>query len=103
MSEEELWERARESAEAKVGFYVHLTVYLAVNSMLVVLWWVTSTLTDGAVSFPWFLFPLVGWGIGVAAHYVAAFHGSAYLERKTREEFERIRPRGPGDARAPAP
>lgn len=49
------------------GFYVHLAIYLAVNAMLVVIWAITGT------DHPWFLYPLLGWGIGVAAHGAAAF------------------------------
>ncbi len=51
----------------KLGFRVHLAVYVAVQAMLVVTWYLTSGRSgDG---FPWFLFPLLGWGIGLAAHY----------------------------------
>jgi len=48
-------------------FYVHLSVYLAVNLMLIGIW----ALAGGG--FPWFLFPLMGWGIGVVAHGATAF------------------------------
>jgi hypothetical protein len=50
----------------KVAFRVHLSVYFAVQTLLVVTWWLTS---NGGTGFPWFLFPLLGWGIGLAAHY----------------------------------
>jgi hypothetical protein len=48
-------------------FYLHLAVYLAVQVMLVAIW----ALVGGG--FPWFLFPLMGWGIGVVAHGASAF------------------------------
>ena len=70
---DELWQIARESAKEKVGFYTHLAVFVAVNLFLIALWWATT----GPQSFPWFIFPLFGWGIGLAAHYVGAFHGTA--------------------------
>jgi hypothetical protein len=38
-SDEELMRAARKRAEEKVGFYIHLTVYVAVNLLLVVVWW----------------------------------------------------------------
>lgn len=98
LSDEELWKRARKSAQDKVGFYVHFAVFAAVNAMFVAIWWFTSVATGGAVAFPWFIFPLFGWGIGIAAHYVAAFHGEAYVERKSLEEFQRMRSRGLGSA-----
>jgi uncharacterized membrane protein len=49
------------------AFYLHLAVYIAVQVMLVGVW----GLAGGG--FPWFLFPLMGWGIGLVAHGAAAF------------------------------
>jgi len=46
----------------RIGFWVHATVFVAVNLMLFVIWLVTGA------GFPWFLFPLLGWGIGMAVH-----------------------------------
>ena len=51
----------------KLGFRVHLFVYVAVQALLIATWAITSRGEEG--SFPWFLFPLFGWGIGLAAHY----------------------------------
>ncbi|MGQ0831648.1 MAG: 2TM domain-containing protein [Microthrixaceae bacterium] len=49
------------------AFYLHLAVYLAVQVALVAIW----ALVGGG--FPWFLFAIVGWGIGLVAHGAAAF------------------------------
>ena len=49
------------------AFYLHLAVFLAVQLMLFGVW----ALAGGG--FPWFLFPLMGWGIGLVAHGAAAF------------------------------
>ena len=86
-TDDELREMARESAKEKVGFYTHLAVFVAVNLFLIALWWATT----GPQSFPWFIFPLFGWGIGLAAHYVGAFHGTAYTERMTEREYRRLK------------
>jgi hypothetical protein len=48
-------------------FWVHASVYLATNVSLVVIW----ALAGGG--YPWFVFPIVGWGIGLAAHGAVAF------------------------------
>jgi hypothetical protein len=48
------------------AFYVHLAVYVAVQVMLVGIWALTGA------GFPWFLFPLLGWGVGLAAHGAVA-------------------------------
>ncbi len=54
----------------RLGFRIHLAVYLAVQALLVATWGLTSNF-DGGLPFPWFIFPLLGWGIGLAAHYAA--------------------------------
>jgi hypothetical protein len=51
----------------KRGFLVHLFVYVAVNALLIV---VNLLTTPG---YYWFLFPLIGWGLLLAAHGYAAF------------------------------
>ena len=48
------------------AFYVHFAIYVAVQIMLVGIWALTGA------GFPWFLFPLLGWGVGVAAHAAVA-------------------------------
>lgn len=48
-------------------FLVHLLIYLSVNAGLA---WVnySAPLEEGEVRNLWFVWPLLGWGIGVAAH-----------------------------------
>jgi len=48
-------------------FYLHLAIYLAVNVMLIGIW----ALAGGG--FPWFLFVVLGWGVGIVAHGASAF------------------------------
>ena len=49
---------------AKKGFKINLTAYAVVNSMLVTINMLTVP------NFPWFVFPLCGWGFGLTMHYV---------------------------------
>ncbi len=67
MSEEELYQIARKRVEEKKGFFIHLTIYIIVNVILVIIW-----ATTGA-RFPWFIFPLGGWGIGIIFHFLGTF------------------------------
>lgn len=87
MSDLELRQRARKTAEAKTGFYIHLGVYATVNALLILLWWFTG----GISIFPWFIFPLFGWGAGVVAHFIGAFRGTAYIDRLTEEEYRKLK------------
>ena len=47
-------------------FKGHLTAYAGVNSFLFLL-----NLFSSGLSFPWFIFPAGGWGIGIVSEYVA--------------------------------
>jgi hypothetical protein len=86
-SDAELRRKARERAEAKLAFYIHLVVYVGVNSLLFLIW----LFTGGVEVFPWFIFPLVFWGIGLIAHYLTAFTHSDYVNRMADEEFRRLK------------
>jgi len=92
MSEEEIYREARKRVEAKKGFFIHLTVYIIVNIMLVLIW-----AFPGGGGFPWFVFPLGGWGIGILFHFLGTFVFSRQTdwERKAIEkEAERLRKGG---------
>ena len=92
MSEEELYREARKRVEAKKGFFIHLTVYIIVNIMLVLIW-----AFPGGGGFPWFVFPLGGWGIGILFHFLEAFIFSRQTdwERKAIEkEVEKLKKGG---------
>lgn len=92
MSEEEIYREARKRVEAKKGFFIHLTVYIIVNIMLVLIW-----AFPGGGGFPWFVFPLGGWGIGILFHFLEAFVFSRQTdwERKAIEkEVEKLKKGG---------
>ena len=87
MSEEQIYEQAKKRVEAKKGFYIHLTVYILVNILLVLIW---TFAADGG--FPWFIFPLGGWGIGILFHFLGVFVFERKSDRAAIEkEAERIR------------
>lgn len=89
MDETEMRRRATKIAEDKAGFQVHFIIYIAVNAFLVALWYITSPPTG--LVFPWFIFPLFGWGIGVAAHFVSVYRGYGYIQRAAEREFQRMK------------
>lgn len=81
MVDDERTRRARQIAEARYGFMWHLPIYLIVNAGLVVIW-----LFSGQ-GFPWPLFSIVFWGMGLAAHYFAAYRapGVGWIEKETQK------------------
>lgn len=50
--------------EEKKHFLGHLTAYILVNILLVII----NLLVTGKPL--WFFYPLIGWGIGIALHYM---------------------------------
>ena len=65
MTDEQVYALAKKRVQARRDFTIHLIVYLGVNTLLICLWlFVTGR------GFPWFVFPLGGWGIGLVSHYV---------------------------------
>jgi hypothetical protein len=65
-------------------FYLHLSIYLSTNVFIVVIWLLTGA------GFPWFIFPIMGWGIGLVAHGVIAFLLSDPEEIVLRREQKRL-------------
>ena len=86
-SDEELRRKAEKRAEEKIGFYTHFAIYIIVNLFLIAIWAVTGA------GFPWFIFPLFGWGIGITAHFVSVFAGTGFAERLAEKEYERLKGR----------
>ncbi len=74
-SEEEL-RVARRRVENRQGFIIHLLLYLIVNAALVGIW----KLTGGG--YPWFLWPLFGWGIGIVGHALSLAFGPGSASEK---------------------
>jgi two-component system sporulation sensor kinase A len=66
--------RARSRATAEVGFYTHLMSYLGVMAFLALINLFTAR-------YPWFVWPALGWGIGLFSHYMAVF-GSQVLRQR---------------------
>lgn len=78
---------ARKRAGAKLGWYLHLTVYVLVNGVLF------AMSRYGFGTRPWSVFPLLGWGLGVVLHGVSVFvlgSGSGLRERMVQKERERL-------------
>ncbi len=60
----------RISSGSRSGFRIHASVYAATNLMLIMIW-LATWLINGVTGYPWFIYPLLGWGIGLAAHFAA--------------------------------
>ena len=91
-TEEEIYKEAEKIVEEKKGFRTHFIVYLAVNILLIIIWAATGA------GFPWFVFPLGGWGIGVLFHFINVYVFSREADtREIEKEAEKIRKRRGGN------
>jgi len=76
---------ARRRAGAKLGWYIHAGVYIAVNLLLAML----SAMSDRH----WAIFPALGWGLGLAIHGVVVFvttGGGGLHEQLVQRERQRL-------------
>ena len=88
MDDPERYRQAKEHVEELKGFYIHVAMYAMVNAALAVINIVTYS------DYLWFVWPLLGWGVGVGAHAVGVFgipwiFGKDWEERKIQEYMRR--------------
>jgi hypothetical protein len=86
MNEEERYQEAKKRVEEIKGFYYHLVSYILVNSALAVINLVTSP------EYLWFIWPIIGWGVGLVIHafnVFSGFWGKSWEERKIKEIMEK--------------
>ncbi|MDM7941911.1 MAG: 2TM domain-containing protein [Hydrogenophaga sp.] len=84
-SESELDRIARRRVGARMGWYVHALVYLAVNTALMGI-----SLASGR---HWAIYPALGWGLGLLMHGVGvwvALGGGGLQARLVAQERERL-------------
>ncbi|MFC2052188.1 2TM domain-containing protein [Chloroflexota bacterium] len=87
MTEEQIYEEAKQRVKEKKGFWGHFATWAAINVMLIVIW----ALTDLG-GYPWFLWPLCIWGVFVLFHYLRVFVFARKADRGAVEkEAEKIR------------
>ena len=84
--EDKRYQKAKEKVEKIKGFYSNLVAYCIVIPVLIFINFNTT-------SFPWSIFPALGWGFGLTAHGMEAFgynplFGKGWEERKMREYMD---------------
>jgi len=86
MDEQTRYQDAKKRVEEIKGFYLHLITYLLVNAVLVV----TNLLTSP--EYFWFIWPLIGWAIGLIIHGFSVFGGllgKSWEDRKIKEIMDK--------------
>ena len=91
MDERTRYEDARKHVGELRAFYQHLVTYIVINAFLIFV---------NRLTFPgynWFIWPLLGWGIGLVLHALTVFGcfwGKSWEERKIKEIMDKGRPTG---------
>ncbi len=67
MENTEAYQSAKKRVEAKMGFYTHLSVYVAVIALLAA---IDLLYSPGTI---WFHWPMLGWGSAVVIHAFVVF------------------------------
>jgi hypothetical protein len=83
---DDLRARATQRLRKRADFRTHLFIYVLVNAFLVFIWWIVGG------PFFWPVFPLVGWGIGLAANAWDVYRPDPTSEEKIQREIDRMRP-----------
>ena len=87
LPDEEIDRLARKRAGAKLGWYVHATVYVLVNAVLFLI------ASQGVGHRQWTIYPALGWGLGLVLHGVSVFvlgSGSGLRDRMVQQERDRL-------------
>ncbi len=84
---EEIDRLARKRAGAKLGWYIHATVFVVVNLVIF------SMSKYGFGERSWSIKPFLGWGLGLALHGMSVWllgSGGELRERMVQKERERL-------------
>jgi len=83
---ESKYARAKAKVDELKGFYSHFTIYCVFVPVFIILNYYST-------SFPWAIFPIVGWGIGVLGHAADVYRWNPFFgkewERRKIEELLR--------------
>ena len=83
---EDLKRIARRRAGAKLGLYIHAAVYVVVNAFLALVQ------MQATPQVHWNLWPLAGWGLGLAIHAsVVLLAASGLRERMEANELRKLK------------
>lgn len=85
--DEALWAIAKKRADFKKSLFT----YIIVNAFLWVLWLFTmgnNVNVQGRIPLPWPIWPTLGWGVGIAFQYYAAYNKAG--DTLAQKEYEKL-------------
>lgn len=85
--DEQLWRIAQKRAQFRRKLYS----YVVINIFLWLVWWFTTGNKGNFHGFPWPLWVMIAWSIGLALRYYEAYHGSK--SDLAEQEYEKLKRR----------
>lgn len=82
---QQLWKKAKRRA----SFKIHLRSYVMVNGGLWIIYFLTTGQHWTHEMTPWPIWPMLGWGIGLASHYFAAY-GNVDETNMVQKEYDKL-------------
>ena len=84
-NDERLWRIARKRAMFKKNLFS----YLVINAFLWAIWWFTTGRSEGVRGYPWPVWVMLGWGLGLGFQYFNAYNGNR--QDIASEEFKKLK------------
>ncbi len=81
LNDELTWQLARRRA----SFKWNLRSYAILNTMFIAIWYFSS----GPGAYYWPIWPMLGWGVGLASHYLSAYHEDHY--NTVEKEYKKLK------------
>jgi hypothetical protein len=81
-----LWKLAKK----RVEFRRHLATYVVMNGFFWALWLFTDHKHEHE-GVPWPFFPMLGWGIGLAFHFLGAYGYTGSKLSSVEKEYEKLK------------
>ncbi len=89
MQEQEKDDRLWRTARRRAAFRKNLFSYIIISTFLWAVWWFTIGNKDGFSGYPWPVWVMLGWGLGLAMQFFKAYNGDK--QDLAEKEYERLK------------
>ncbi len=79
--------QAEKRVQERLHFYRHLAAYVIGGASFIAIY-LLSSLAAGGLYYPWFIWPMLFWGIGLTFHFLNVFVFSGTHDRQKMIEAE---------------
>lgn len=89
MSEQQKDDRLWRTAQRRAEFKKSVFSYIIVNTFLWGVWWFTTGSQQGFNGYPWPIWVMLGWGLGLGMQYFKAYNGDK--DSLIEQEYEKLK------------